>query len=172
MSRSSADDSWLREALAGADVAAWNWEVVPDRITLSESWPEILGEPRRAVTTSARELSDLVHPDDLPRVMTVLNDALRGQTPVYDMEHRVRTASGAYRWIQSRGKVVERRPDGRATRLTGTNADITARHRAEEMLAARETQLRVVIDSVPAMIMELDPDDRIRYCNRPYAQFF
>src|SRR5262249_7466496 len=71
-----------------------------------------------------------------------------------------------------RGKVVERRADGRAKRLTGTNADVTARYQAEEMLAARELQLRLVIDNVPAMIMELDTEDRIRYCNRQYAQYF
>jgi PAS domain S-box-containing protein len=56
--------------------------------------------------------------------------------------------------------------------VTGTNADITARRRAEEMLAAREMQLRLVSDSVPAMIVELDANDRIRYCNSRYANFF
>src|SRR6185369_8615893 len=40
------------------------------------------------------------------------------------------------------------------------------------MLAAREMQLRLVSDSVPAMIVELDVKDRIRYCNSRYAGFF
>jgi len=40
------------------------------------------------------------------------------------------------------------------------------------MLAARELQLRLVSDSVPAMIVELDANDRIRYSNDRYAAFF
>ena len=169
MPQGSPDDSWFRAALEGADLAAWVWDVAADRVTLSESWADILGAPRRETVTSSRELASLVHPDDLPQVLSVLEAAVRGRTPAYDVEHRVRAANGAYRWIQSRGKVAERDAVGRALRLTGTNADITARHRAEEMLAARELQLRLVTDSVPAMIVELDANDRIRYCNSNYA---
>ncbi len=170
MSQSSTDDSWFRAALEGADLAAWVWDVAADRVTLSESWADILGAPRRETVTSSRELASLVHPDDLPQLLSVLEAAVRGRTPTYDIEHRIRTASGAYRWILSRGKVTERNAAGHALALTGTNADITARHRAEEMLAARELQLRLVTDSVPAMIVELDAEDRIRYCNSKYAE--
>ena len=170
MSQDSNGDSWLRPALAGSDLAAWVWELASDRIKLSEAWPEMLGEPRGEVVVQRRELAAKVHPDDLPRLASVLDAVRRGRTPAYDIEHRIRVAGGGYRWIQSRGKVTERDAAGRPLRVTGTNADITARRRAEEMLAARELQLRLVSDSVPAMIVELDADDRIRYCNRRYAE--
>jgi PAS domain S-box-containing protein len=170
MSLDSKDDSWLRAALEGSDLAAWVWELASDRIKLSEAWPEMLGEPRGEVVVQRRELAAKVHPDDLPRLVSVLDAVRRGRTPAYDIEHRIRVAGGGYRWIQSRGKVTERDASGRPLRVTGTNADITARRRAEEMLAARELQLRLVSDSVPAMIVELDADDRIRYCNRRYAE--
>ena len=169
MSLDSKDDSWLRAALEGADLAAWVWDVAADRVKLSESWLEMLGEPRREITVHRRDLASFVHPDDLARVLAVLDAVLRGRTSAYDVEHRVRTAGGSYRWIQSRGKVTARDAAGRPLWLTGTNADITARRRAEEMLAARELQLRLVSDSVPAMIVELDAEDRIRYCNSKYA---
>jgi len=171
MSRDSATDSWLRAALAGADLAAWVWDVPSDTVKLSESWLEMLGEPPREVTVPRRELAALVHPDDVPRLVSVLDAVRRGRTPAYDVEHRVRAADGEWRWIQSRGKVVDRDDAGRPLRVTGTNADITARRRAEEMLAARELQLRLVSDSVPALIVELDAQDRIRFCNRRYAEF-
>jgi len=171
MSRDSSDDSWLRAALAGADIAAWVWDVPADTVKLSESWLEMLGEPPHEVTVPRRELAALVHPDDLPRLVTVLDAVRRGRTPAYDVEHRVRAADGEWRWIQSRGKVVEKDAAGRPRVVTGTNADITARRRAEEMLAARELQLRLVSDSVPALIVELDAQDRIRFCNRRYAEF-
>ncbi|MEK6244184.1 MAG: ATP-binding protein [Pseudomonadota bacterium] len=170
MSQGSENDSWVRAALEGSGLAAWVWDVASDRVKLSESWMEMLGEPRREITVHRRELAALVHPDDLARVLSVLDAVTRGRTSAYDVEHRVRTVGGGYRWIQSRGKVTERDAAGRPLRLTGTNADITARQRAEEMLAARELQLRLVTDSVPAMIVELDANDRIRYCNSRYAE--
>jgi PAS domain S-box-containing protein len=104
--------------------------------------------------------------------VAVLDSVRLGRTPAYDVEHRVRTLSGRYRWILSRGKVTGRDAAGAPLRVTGTNVDITPRRRAEELLAARERQLRLITDSVPAMIMELDAGDLIRYCNARYVEYF
>ena len=172
MSPDSNADSWLRGALAGSGFAAWVWDVPTDTVKLSESWLEMLGEARREITLPRSQLAPLVHPEDLPQVVSVLDSVRSGRTPSYDVEHRVRTLNGRYRWILSRGQVAERDAAGRPLRVTGTNADITARRRAEELLAARERQLRLIIDSVPAMIMELDAGDRIRYCNARYVEYF
>jgi PAS domain S-box-containing protein len=169
MSAGSDNDGWLRAALEGSDLAAWVWDVASDEVRLTESWAQMLGEGRRETVINRRELGALVHPDDLTRLISVLDSVRRGRTPAYDVEHRVRVAGGGYRWIQSCGKVTERDAAGLPLKVTGTNADITARRRAEEMLAARELQLRLVSDSVPAMIVELDVRDRIRYCNSRYA---
>lgn len=170
MSRDSNTDSWLRAALAGADLAAWVWDVPSDDVKLSESWMEMLGEPGREITVQRLQLGPMVHADDLPRLVSVLDSVRRGVTSSYEIEHRIRVADGSYRWILSRGKVIERDAAGRPLRLTGTNADVTARRHAEELLAARELQLRLLTDSVPAMIAELDAGDRIRYCNSRYAE--
>jgi PAS domain S-box-containing protein len=172
MSEGSSGDSWLRGALAGSDLAAWIWNVPADTVKLSENWLQMLGEAPAEITVQRKELAALVHPDDLPRLLSVLDSVRRGRTPAYDIEHRVRVAGGAWRWIESRGKVTEADAAGRPLVVTGTNADITARRRAEEMLSARELQLRLVSDSVPAMIVELDANDRIRYSNTRYASFF
>jgi PAS domain S-box-containing protein len=172
MSKDSGSDSWLRGALAGSDLAGWVWDVESDRVRLTESWQAILGEAPRETVVDRRDLAAFVHPDDLPRVLQVLESVRKGRTAAYDIEHRVRVAGGAWRWIESRGKVTESDAAGRPRTVTGTNADITARRRAEEMLAARELQLRLVSDSVPALIVELDAGDRIRYCNSRYASFF
>jgi len=172
MSQDSSTDSWLRAALAGSGLAAWVWDVQSDTVRLSESWQEMLGEAPAETTVTRRELAALVHPDDLPQVVAVLDSVRHGRTPAYDVEHRIRTSNGRYRWILSRGKVTDRDAAGRPLRVTGTNADITPRRRAEELLATRERQLRQITDSVPAMIMELDAGDLIRYCNARYVEYF
>ena len=172
MSQDSSADSWLRAALAGSGLAAWVWDVPSDKVRLSESWREMLGEAPAESTVTRKELAALVHPEDLQRVIEVLDAVRTGRTPAYDVEHRIRTVNGRYRWILSRGKVTERDAAGRPLKVTGTNADVTTRRRAEELITAREKQLRLITDSVPAMIMELDAADLIRYCNARYVEYF
>jgi len=81
------------------------------------------------------ELAALVHPDDAAAVREHLGHVLRGSASHYDIEHRVRTRSGDWLWIRSRGRVVERDGAGRPRRLSGTNSDIHQRKLAELQLA-------------------------------------
>jgi signal transduction histidine kinase len=58
----------------------------------------------------------------------------------YELEFRMRGKDGGYRWILSRGMVVERDAAGRPLRAVGTHVDLTARKAMElELRAARDT---------------------------------
>jgi PAS domain S-box-containing protein len=161
----------LALALEGSALAVWDWDIERDLVFLDRAWAQIIGAPEAETIASTGELLALVPEDEVATVRAAFATAIRSGVG-YDIEHRVRTRGGEYRWIASRGIVTERTPDGRARRMTGTNRDITARRRAEEALAAQELQLRVVIDNVPVMIVDVDANDRYRYCNRRYADFF
>ena len=43
------------------------------------------------------QTSGVVHPDDLPRVLTAWNQSLERGEP-YDLEQRIRRANGVYQW--------------------------------------------------------------------------
>jgi diguanylate cyclase (GGDEF)-like protein/PAS domain S-box-containing protein len=124
----------LKAALAGSRMALWDWDVPSGRVYLSERWREMLGAPPAASATSISELQALVHPEDLPVLRQHLRDVLDGTATYYDFEHRVKTFSGDWIWIRSRGTVGERDAHGRPARLIGTNVDITRRKRAELLL--------------------------------------
>ena len=120
-------------ALRGSRLALWDLEVASGRVFLSDDWADILGQDDRSSSVvPIASLKSLVHADDLERITVAAFAALKGTTPEYSVEHRIRTASGAWKWIHSHGMVTERSPDGRAVRMTGTNADIDERKRAEE----------------------------------------
>ncbi len=49
----------------------------------------------------------------------------KGETEFLDVAYRARTNDGSWCWLRTRGRVVERGPDGRALRMLGTTGDIT-----------------------------------------------
>jgi PAS domain S-box-containing protein len=50
--------------------------------------------------------------------------------------------------------------------------DITERKKAEEKIKASENQLRIVTDSIPALISYVDADFRYRFVNKIYTDWF
>jgi two-component system, LuxR family, sensor kinase FixL len=133
----------VRLALAGAQLALWDWNIANNTVYLSDRWKEIIGGAPQSVTTTFTELAGLVHPDDLPGLRRHLGEVLKGEVPAYEVEHRVRALSGDWLWIHSRGEVVARDGAGWALRMTGVNEDITARKRMDEQL--RESEERMAL---------------------------
>ncbi len=146
----SASRERLALAIEGSNQALFDWDVRTGRVTLSEQWSSITGASAHVATV--RELAALVHPEDLAHVLQRTRDLLRDRRPFYHTEHRVRTASGDWRWISSRAKVVERDRTGRATRVAGTNLDITERKEMErlknEFIATVSHELRTPLTAV------------------------
>jgi len=141
-------------ALRGSKLALWDFDVDAGRVFLSEDWGTILGTERRDVVVPIASLTSIVHPDDLPGITAAAFAAFKGERPEYLVEHRVRTADGRWKWIQSHGMVTERSARGRAKRMTGTNADIDARKHAEEAMTAAERRLREVTDGLPGAVYQ------------------
>ena len=67
---------------------------------------------------------------------------------------------------------VSRDESGKATRVLGVNLDITSRKDVEERIQTRDNQLRLVTDSVPALISYVDKNERYRLANETYTDWF
>lgn len=131
----------LSLALESSQLALFDWNIASGDVYLSERWSVLLGAESAATRTTFAALDQLVHPEDRPRVSGLIRDALKGTSSHYLAEHRVRTQSGEWIWIQSHGRVTARGPDGRALRLIGTSADISERKRAESELIESRAEL-------------------------------
>ncbi len=131
-------------AMQSSAISIWEWDGRRGTIYLDAALGQMTGEEPRERFATLEELGAMVHPDDLAPVRQAQVDCIKGLRPIYRMEHRLRTVSGDWVWVLSRGRVVERTEDGRALRMAGTNVDITQRKRAEvELLSAlqREKEL-------------------------------
>ena len=141
-------------ALEASGAALWDNDVISGRVYLNEHWARLLNyEPRETVTTVA-ELTAIAHPDDRQMLQDLASDTIRGQRASYDTEHRVMTKDGDWKWILSRGKVVERSPDGKALRVVGTNVDITER-KIQEQRIARLSRIHAVLSGINSAIVRI-----------------
>jgi diguanylate cyclase (GGDEF)-like protein/PAS domain S-box-containing protein len=160
----------LQSAIEGSNYSIWDTNLRTGEVYLSDGWAELLGQPRAPTRTTVEELAAKVHPEDEPRVRRSQLETMQGKREAYIAEHRVRTTTGEWKWIQSRGKVVERdAASGRALRMTGTNFDITERKRAEQATRDAEERYRALIELAPDGVL-VGSDGLIEYANPAAAR--
>ncbi|MGQ0512589.1 MAG: diguanylate cyclase domain-containing protein [Betaproteobacteria bacterium] len=130
-------------ALDASRVTVWETDLRNGETVLSEAWADLLGRTPGQTRTMVAELAALVHPSEIGQLSRESRDVVLGKREEYAVEHRVRAEGGHWKWILSRGKVIERDPvTGHALRMMGTNLDITARKAGElrlEQLANYDT---------------------------------
>jgi PAS domain S-box-containing protein len=91
-------------------------------------------------TTAAAVAADHVHPDDGIATMEAFGKAGRLREP-FHVEHRIRSASGAYRWFLVRAEPYISRETGEIERWFGASVDIHDRKLAEETLRRLNVEL-------------------------------
>ncbi|MBD2335618.1 PAS domain-containing protein [Calothrix sp. FACHB-156] len=158
----------LQLALEASGEGVWDWNMITGFLYLSPRWCEMLGyavdEPPNDVST----WEQLLHPEDRPWVMDVLQSHLMDSSIPYTFEYRMRTKSGGWKWIANYGKVVSRDKNGQALRMAGIHRDVSNRKRAEQALQEREAFLRAIGDNIPnsyiyQVIRERDGSYRFYY---------
>jgi PAS domain S-box-containing protein len=114
--------------------------------------------------------SDVVHPEDLPRVIDAWKRSVETGQP-YALELRQRRADGVYRWFQSRA-LPTRDAEGRITGWYMLLTDIDARKRAEDALRANEQNLRQIVDSIPGFVSTANAAGEVELVNRQVLEYF
>src|SRR5215475_8551715 len=121
----------LERALRGSGLGTWDWNIKTGKVIFNSRWAEMRGFSPNEVRPHVDSWSTTVHPDDWPDTLQSLNHHIQGITPEYEGEYRARTKSGTWVWVMARGKVFARDQKGQATRMVGTELDITDRKRFE-----------------------------------------
>jgi diguanylate cyclase (GGDEF)-like protein/PAS domain S-box-containing protein len=117
----------------GANDGLWVWDLRANEVYYSPRWKSMLGYGEEEVGASADEWLSRVHPDDVELLRAALDRHLRGDAPHLEHEHRMRARDGEWRWMLSRGLAI-RDTFGVATRIAGSQTDVTERKLAVERL--------------------------------------
>jgi PAS domain S-box-containing protein len=114
--------------------------------------------------------TDVVHPEDMSRMIDTFDRAI-GMSEPYDLEVRLRRADGEHRWFQVTGSPLKD-DDGRIVRWYALHVDIDDRKRAEEALAERERESRLIVDGIAGMIAIFSSDAKLIGGNQQILDYF
>jgi PAS domain S-box-containing protein len=149
----------------------WDWDLKTDRAYLSPRYRELIGCQADETVFDSAFFSSLLHPDDREQVFRTIGACLAGSLDVSIVEYRMIQKDGSLRWIEGRGKIVERDEQGLPSRMMGTVVDISERKAAEEAISRSEHFMRAMIDAISANICVLDQQGTILFVNKGWQDF-
>ena len=123
----------------------WDWNVPTGNAYFSSIYYAILGYENNEFPADYASWRVLVHPDDINRVEEDLKSSI--ETGIgFAIDLRMKTKSGKWLWVSTRGKAVELDADGKAIRMVGTLSNITERKESEYENKLNEARLRKLVD--------------------------
>ena len=138
------DERWELASRA-AHEGIWDWDLRTNKVYRSEYWFEMFGYEPGELADNPWVWENMVHPDDLARVLEQRSNHIAGLSQRYYVEHRMRCKDGQYRWFLSRGQVV-RDEQGKPVRMLGFYTNIEARVAEQQQLIRQNKALQILND--------------------------
>ncbi|MFA1622589.1 putative bifunctional diguanylate cyclase/phosphodiesterase [Rhizobium mongolense] len=144
-------------ALVGSGLGVWDHNNLIGTKYYSDTWKEIRGmAPHEEADGDYEEWLKLLHPDDRDFVIGAIEKQIAGDPDYHVFEYRERHKDGGWVWIECRGACVEWDENGVPARIVGTDTDITARKRSEEMLEHLSRRLDLALEISRIGVFEAD----------------
>ncbi|WP_168194955.1 sensor domain-containing protein [Chromobacterium phragmitis] len=156
----------LARVIAGSDQGFWDWNLKTNRFQVSPRWESMLGYGPGEMHITAENWYEHLHPEDAARARDSIKRNLEGKLNSHEVEIRCRTRGGDWRWILSRGRVVERDEQGEPLTMSGTHTDITERKVFEQT----QKEAAAVFDSSYEAIMMVSPEGVISKVNNAFTR--
>jgi PAS domain S-box-containing protein len=135
-------ESFLAEGQRISHTGTWSWNISSGKVAWSEEHFRIFGFDPEKTEPSFQLFLETVHPEDRSFVERGLEEAIREKSG-FDMEFRIALADGSIKNVQGVGRPVLKE-SGDMDHYIGTTVDITARKRAEALLAGEKRLLEMV----------------------------
>ncbi len=162
--RARADDALLavrqrlQRILDATNDGLWDWtDVTADAVWWSDSYYTQLGYTPSELDSTVSNFHALLHPEDRGLSGELVAAATAAAADI-DIQFRLKTKPGEYRWFQAKGKYYKR---GNVTGAAGSTRDITGRkrlmdeldghrHRLSALVAERTAELEVATRAAEA----------------------
>src|SRR6266446_2616473 len=144
------------------------WSAGPDGSAdfVNRRWLDYTGLSAKQALGSGWQVA--IHPDDLPRILETLQEALNS-VKAFEVEGRFRRFDGEFRWFLFRGSPLRDR-SGKVAKWYGTNTDHEERKRAEEALRKSEERWRAVFENSAIGVALTDQSVRFLATNSAFQK--
>ncbi|MGI5286335.1 SpoIIE family protein phosphatase [Nonomuraea polychroma] len=138
----------LEKAMLAVKVGSWEWDIRTGEVYWDEPALKVMGIDPATAPHTLDSWANIVHPEDLPRVMAAVQDAVRAKS-LYEIGYRACRPDGTFGWMHARGRLILD-DDGEPIRMVGTIWDTTEGRVARESAARALQYMRdafVMVDS-------------------------
>jgi len=115
----------------------WYWDIAQNKVSFNSLKVKALGYADEDVPKEAdyQFFTEKLHPDDYQPVMDNMIEHLKGERPVYEVEYRIKSLDGSWKWFHDRGRITKRDDSGKPLFMAGIVFDITRKKEYERQLA-------------------------------------
>lgn len=142
-------------ATGAGGVGVWDVHLDTGEMYVDPALKAMLGYLDSEIPNTLEDWSAHVHPDDVGTVARELERHLRGETALFEVEHRMVHRNGTIRWFLARGLAMEHR-EGRPRRVIGTDVDVTDRRRLALRADADRRRYHGIFEGAGVALLELD----------------
>lgn len=152
-------------------LGSWEVEIVdinaPEKNTIacSDEVYRIFGQTPGAAEITPAFVSQLLHPEDKPRVIASLLSAVSTMMSL-EVETRIVLPGGEVKLVSGQAELIEENDGSRRTKIIGTIQDITERRNHEEALKQSEARFRDLFENANDLIYTHDLSGNFTSLNR------
>ena len=154
--------------IENSPVIAFRWK--PDcSVEHVSSNVDLLGVQASDLLSGKIKYTDMLHPQDLARVMQEVAHFTEKGVKQFIHEYRIISPSGRVFWVDDR-TTIERDEDGRVSFYQGIVIDITEKKQVELKLKQSNTIIQNVINSTPDLIFAKNTEYQYILANNAFAK--
>lgn len=155
-------EAYLAEGQRLTQTGSWARNILTGEVFWSREMYRMFGYDPATTVTLEKIRQERIHPEDQSRLAQAGESAIHNKSDL-EHEYRILLPDGTLRFhklvahpvLDQSGEVVE---------IVGTTADVTEQHEARD-------RLRLVIDTIPALVATTRPDGSANFYNRRWLEY-
>jgi len=149
----------LELAMDAGEHGFWDWNLDTNDVYFSPSYYTMLGYEPGELPMELETWINLMSPDDKKTIVPKVENCVKNAR-TYEVEFRLKTKDGNWKWISGKGKSFKKDIDGISHRALGVHIDITERKQAgEQLLETMESLRKAVSTTIQVMVSAVEARD-------------
>lgn len=151
---------WSQRVVSLAGVGTFVWSIREGEVVADALCSEVLGYTEGYVFSRRfSQFLELVHPDERLHFRARLLALRAGRSGQFQIDQRMRTRVGAWKWVNISCTVLRREEDGSPLSIVGALLDVTQRQAVVDELMHNQRVLSALVESIPGAIYQRTHDN-------------